>query len=308
MILHRLYRKFSAATANSLVLMYHRIGEEAWDPDGVFVSPAVFEQQLQLLTRYFRVQPLDLLINSWNRGKMIKNSVALTFDDGYLDNFSVALPLLQRYGVPATFFLTNPDPPFWWDELRRRLSSLEEKEQLCVLADRWGMEWEPGISAAQIRTKLYHAMAAHLKTSSPGAIPDVLNMIGGVGSSASLTSLVRDEELARLTATSGMDIGAHTVTHPFLPGLSPERVREELARNKRFLEEKTNRPITLLAYPYGGYDATTIQEAKAAGFKGACTTRHYSFRYAPSSFEIGRYKMSNEAEPHFLLSLAREKT
>ena len=105
--------------------MYHRIATPAADIWGIAVSPENFEQHLQLLRKKGNVVPLRELVKDVKQGKVRRNSIAITFDDGYADNFAVARPLLEKYQLPATFFITSgnigKEEEFWWDELEHIL-------------------------------------------------------------------------------------------------------------------------------------------------------------------------------------------
>ena len=110
-----------------LILMYHRIASEPNDPWGLSVSSENFEQQLQVLRRTRRPFPLADFVRNLMAGALPPNAVALTFDDGYVDNLEAAKPLLAAADVPATVFVATGylDRPeeFWWDELSRLVLS-----------------------------------------------------------------------------------------------------------------------------------------------------------------------------------------
>ena len=97
--------------------MYHRVGASGIDPHRLSVSESTFRAQLEWLRTRCSVIPLEALAG----GDAADRAIAVTFDDGYVDNVSTALPLLRSAGVPATFFLTTAEGPFpyyyWWDRL-----------------------------------------------------------------------------------------------------------------------------------------------------------------------------------------------
>lgn len=83
--------------------MYHRVARVSFDPWELCVSPENFEQQLDVLSKRNKVIPLDELIDQLKKGRIFKNVVSITFDDGYIDNYTVAKPLLENFNLPATF-------------------------------------------------------------------------------------------------------------------------------------------------------------------------------------------------------------
>jgi len=110
-----------------VILMYHRIANEAVDPWRLAVSPARFEEQLKVLRRTRHPLTLVDFVRRFKDGSLPAHAVALTFDDGYADNLLAAKPRLAAADVPATVFLATGyiDRPeeFWWDELARLLST-----------------------------------------------------------------------------------------------------------------------------------------------------------------------------------------
>jgi peptidoglycan/xylan/chitin deacetylase (PgdA/CDA1 family) len=106
-----------------VILGYHRISDVAWDPFSLSVSPEHFTEHLEILRTHGRPLPLADLVRSLD-GRPLRGGIALTFDDGYADNLSLAKPLLAKHGVPATIFVATAHGglEFWWDALSRLLS------------------------------------------------------------------------------------------------------------------------------------------------------------------------------------------
>ena len=104
-----------------VILMYHRIADPAYDPWGLAVSAVHFKDQLGALKTRRHPLPMAALVENLKSGTLDDRMVALTFDDGYVDNVTTAKPLLEAAGVPATTFLTTGwlgrTDEFWWDEL-----------------------------------------------------------------------------------------------------------------------------------------------------------------------------------------------
>ncbi len=116
------FSKKKIAKHKALVLMYHRIGESKIDPWQLAVSPFHFEKQLEILIKKFSILSIAELLSQMSEGSVKKNTICLSFDDGYLDNYTVAKPLLEQYNCPATFFITTEyleqGKIFWWEELQ----------------------------------------------------------------------------------------------------------------------------------------------------------------------------------------------
>jgi len=123
-----------------LILLYHRVADLNTDPWQLCVSPRNFEQQMQLLSESFSPVSLHDLLAFLETKNQSRSPVVVTFDDGYADNLHQAVPMLEQFEIPATFFLTTGwlrrPREFWWDELDRLLlqpGSLPET--VCLTAD-----------------------------------------------------------------------------------------------------------------------------------------------------------------------------
>src|SRR4051812_47294780 len=107
-----------------LILLYHRIAELHSDPWGLAVTPRRFTEHVEALQQHARAMRLQQLPQGLLKGDLPDRSVVVTFDDGYADNLHNAKPVLERYDVPATVFVTTgyigqEKHEFWWDELDR---------------------------------------------------------------------------------------------------------------------------------------------------------------------------------------------
>lgn len=254
-----------------LVLVYHRIAFLPSDPWGLAVSPETFDAQLRLLRRFFRPLSLHALLDAVQRGRG-HGCVAITFDDGYADNYLSALPLLEKYGVPATFFVTS-DPvengrEFWWDELERNVPSSQ-------YLDRWH---ELAALPANERDRILGARVPARESHRP----------------------MTPDELRLLAASPLVEIGSHGRTHSNLTHLSPEEVRDEVEGGRRAVQGMTGREVTLFSYPFGAFSDDTDRVVRAAGFRAACTSISASIAAGPDVFRIPRCNVTNVSGLRFL--------
>lgn len=259
----------------ALVLLYHRVGSIAPDPWSLCVTPEHFEEHLQVLQRYRRVR-LDQIVpgeRSWSGPR-----VAVTFDDGYADNFEIARPLLERFETPATFFITtggiDSHLEFWWDELERIVFRSENAmNKYLELYERF----QP--LPHQIRSRTLETMCGD-----HGREPRATHR--------TLTST----ELETLGSIGLFEIGAHTVTHPLLAAQPAEVQHWELATSKKWLEERLARPVTSISYPYGGthhYNQETLDAVEQAGYRRACTTVPQAVSKRSQPWEWGRFVVTD---------------
>jgi peptidoglycan/xylan/chitin deacetylase (PgdA/CDA1 family) len=124
----------------AVVVAFHRVQETAPPGDGLTVDVRTFERYCRFFRRHFRVVPLRDLVEKLERGQRLGRELAITFDDGYRDNFDTAAPLLERLSLPATFFVVTrwmgTDVVPWWDEERRARHPWMTWDQVRALRSR----------------------------------------------------------------------------------------------------------------------------------------------------------------------------
>jgi peptidoglycan/xylan/chitin deacetylase (PgdA/CDA1 family) len=314
----------------SLILLYHRVGEPELDPQLLSVSRPNFDEHLQVL-RNFCTVPLASLLAS---GQTNRSRIALTFDDGYADNLWNAKPLLEKYAVPATVFVSVghvlSQRAFWWDEalqLVLRCSRLPETLSVTVGGGR--RQWFMGISDAQQgahpwdpewnilaafdpspRHSAYREMCAALRELPPDHQETVLNELR----SAMLVSSDREceactaEELRRLREPGLIDIGAHTCAHPMLSRLPVGEQQKEISRSKELLEEILGNQIEAFSYPYGtrsDYSQESVDCVRRSGFRLACSNYEGHVRASTDHYQLPRYVVRNWDGETFTRQLKR---
>ena len=270
------FAPFRFANRNkALILTYHRFGELR---DGVKTSVHAFARQLDYLASHYRVVPLSTLADLMSGGRELPPSLAaLTIDDGYLDAYEIAFPILRRYGVPATLFLTTGfvDRNCWmWTDKLRYLILKTRATRLD--ADLGGKQLRISLSGRASRLKAATDLNSRLK-----AMPDELkeDAINRIASSLRVTlpevppheyfPLSWDQ--AREMESGGVEIGSHTVSHPILTNISEAHLRTELTESKARLEAELGHPVTLFCYTNGDYDARVRRAVEEAGYRCAVT-------------------------------------
>lgn len=282
----------------AVILMYHRIAEEPCDPYGLCVSPACFEQHLEVIHAIGTPMPLSRLAASVRTGALPRGAVCVTFDDGYQDNLVMAAPLLARFDVPATCFITTGamgrEREFWWDEIERvllhtpvlpttlRLEVGDSTFEASLAGDvdedsaentrRWTF------ADPVAPTPRHDALRALHTALRPFAETERERVLGRLREWAGVSARVRPthralepEEVARLETAAPIEVGAHTVSHPLLPAQPPDVQRAEIAGSRRTLEEWLGHPVSGFAYPYGEFDETAVAAVDDAGFDHACS-------------------------------------
>lgn len=267
-------------TNAALILIYHRVAQLDCDPQWLAVHPRLFDEQMDVLTRRWRPIALSELTNALQRGDVPEDGIAVTFDDGYADNWIHATPILQSHDVPATIFVTThgdaPDREMWWDELER----LTLAESGPVKKGQPLRNWNVSMPADTPKRRKYvemHEVLRRQPSVSRWAVLDQLRQVAGLSCAPRATHRLMTRDEVAAAADSGLiDIGAHTVTHPVLAMQAPEDQRWEMETSRNELAEITGRPVDAISYPYGGrldYTAKTLGIARSIGFTSGCANQ-----------------------------------
>lgn len=275
-----------------LVLGWHNIDPTPGFPDPPGVGRLGFAKQLRMLSRFANVLPLQTVLGLVEAGEPLPSrAVVLTFDDGYRDNLELGVPMLERAGLPATFYLV---PGFlsgtvgaWWEDLssafdRARASSLEFG----------GVAWP--LSSPAERDVAHGAVRASLKTLDHAArVAEVARVSALLEPAASSVDegLFMDWSGAKALLAAGHEVGSHTVSHAILERETEAGQRAELAESRSALESGLGITVDTLAFPNGAasdYSETTTRIAAEAGYRCAVTTRAGLASGGQSPYEMRR--------------------
>lgn len=258
-----------------VILMYHKVTPER-DVLWLSVSPDFFKQQLEFLKSRFKLISLSEAVSMLANGTISGKYAVLTFDDGYRDNYDYAYPLLKKYDVPATIFVTVEGLEtgyFGWYTFDQAI--LGSKQEAIDLT-----EFFLGIISLSTNAKkklaihhLHHELKKCAHEIREAVVQKVVSELAD-GNKCDRIMLTWHE--AKEMHESGLvTIGAHTMTHPILTRVDHVRARSEIIRSKAIIEEKLGAPVDLFAYPNGrkdDFDVDIVGMLKNAGFSAACTT------------------------------------
>jgi len=251
--------------------MYHRIAVLDKDPWQLAVTPGHFEQQLQILSKK-NVISISQLVLQLKRGRLKQNSVVVTFDDAYIDNYTTARPLLEKYKVPATFFIATKNigtnNEYWWDELGSIIKDdnayLEEWQKLLPL---------PFQKQQERLAELRSTFRAIRQTNPENTCMSI-------------------EQLQELSNSELFSLHAHTITHPALAHQPPEVQEREMKDGWNHLSNITGESTGTIAYPYGNYNDDTISMPKKY-FEAAFTTEPSVISKRSDLYRLGRFKVND---------------
>lgn len=305
-----------------LILMYHRIADEPVDPWCLCVTAPHFEQHLQVLRRTRYPLPLDEFVRALLAGALRSDAVAVTFDDGYFDNFDAGLPLLAAADVPATVFLAtgylNRPGEIWSDELAKIILAGTGPQAIEFVANQKSVRVERGVESPRrkdgsVRNPSKKQQAAlikvweilrHLDEDERRTLMAELRSKFALENYPAIPGRAMTHDEVLVLAKSGpVTIGAHTVTHPVLPALDASACYREIKDSMLACEALTGASVRSFAYPYGRFDAKSREAAIAAGLAYACSTRHAPTLRTSDLFALPRLHVSNSHGGEFERSL-----
>ena len=263
------------------ILRYHAVTDPAscWYAEpGICLSPADFESQVAYLTRHYRILPLELIVRALRSGEPLpSDALAITFDDGYADNYEAAR-ILARYGATATFYLTaaciGGEAPFWVSELRALLGSIEHPQ--IVLHPPQGAPISVALGSATDRKQALKEITRTFKSQPIATRDALLAELRGIAGNPRIPDPMLTWAQVREMHRMGMTIGGHTLTHANLPSAGLDGARVEITACRERLQRELGAPVTMFAYPNGGavrYFTPDIQRlVREAGFEAATTS------------------------------------
>ena len=313
------------------ILVYHSVQDipERTGPESCFMAMGMvveknrFEAQMGYLSQYATVVGLEEVAASLScRKPLPPDAVAITFDDGFRDNFTIVAPILRKYGFKAAFFpigssITSSGSP-WPHGLYRILDEMESKPFRIdipgfprISGNRLGASEK--LRLARRLRLILEALQAGEREAAIRRISDAHGFSPGIAGCAGL--FMTDAEL-RLLAREGHTIGAHTMNHCRLTGLSAREAAEEIKLSRECIATFGASGFTAFAYPYGSHDSIVRHVVQQQGFTCALTTAEGLNDRKTDPFALQRIYIGNfgiaEFETHlsgaaaFLLRLARK--
>jgi peptidoglycan/xylan/chitin deacetylase (PgdA/CDA1 family) len=240
----------------SRILLYHKVSNDPIDSQLLAVSPTNFRNQLVWLKEHYEVLDLSYLIHRMKRKQLCGNEIAITFDDGYRDNFTQMLPIVTEIEIPVTVFIAtdfiNYSHEFWWDQVEQIVVSTQEKSLTLRIED---CEVSLELSSATLRICAIDTICAELKKytqlSIRKAIEDLAHKLKCSVDPRVSHGIMTESDLSQMSESKWVTLGSHTCSHCRMTILSDSDQKDELNISKRRLEEIVEQEIYLISYPYG---------------------------------------------------------
>jgi len=288
------------------ILIYHRVLPEYDWLNRSEAYATLFNRQMAVLAKNFNVLPLSEAISALPKGALPARAVSITFDDGYADNAEIALPILQRWGLSATFFISTGylDGGCMWNDVVKealRIAPGPTLDMTDIGLDQYIISTED-----QRRTAIKQLLSAFKYLPQKERDTRVKDLADKVGAKFPANLMMCPDQV-RLLSQAGMEIGGHTVTHPILSRLDRPSARAEIAEGKEYLESLTGVPVHLFAYPNGqpgqDYDTDSIRMIKELGFDAAVSTAWGVARADSDPFQLPRFTPWDKNDRKFIFRM-----
>jgi peptidoglycan/xylan/chitin deacetylase (PgdA/CDA1 family)/glycosyltransferase involved in cell wall biosynthesis len=293
------------------ILYYHRVAAEC-EPGGFGQHPLSareFENHLSHLRRFYHVIRLEEAAEYLAAGRAFPpNSVVITFDDGYRDNLTVALPLLEKHALPAALFVVTSaldGKPLWFD----LVESWFRDTTVASLCLSW-IESELNLETPADRLRSSNRVRTALKSLPGGQFPRALAelrsklRITGRDRQPENSAILTWDELRSMSSSGVFTIGAHTVSHRLLPTLDDEEIRSEIEESCSRLSQELHQSARFFAYPGGAYNSTAQFFVRNAGIV-ACANQGSGFNPSGSDLTaLRRLGAEDMRQSQFTLYLA----
>jgi peptidoglycan/xylan/chitin deacetylase (PgdA/CDA1 family) len=297
-----------------LILNYHRIGSAAetpYDPNVFSATAEEFSRHIALFKRRFHIATLEEAL-SIAQGAPCRGTVLLiTFDDGYIDCYTQAYPILRSHGIPATFFLptafvgTGQLP--WWDKIAYIVKkSRHPRFRLAYphIAE-FDLERDGPVETSRRVLEFFRQPAA---SDTPHFMSELQDACGVAAPSGDTERCFLSWDEAREMQAHGMTFGSHTHRHEILSKISISDQEEEIRISRRILEKEMHVTIDTLAYPVGlrnCFSPDTHSVLEKAGYRAAFS--YYGGINHPGDtrlFDIKRFGVGDQSYTRLSLQTA----
>ncbi len=291
-----------------ITLIFHRV-LAAHDPMSPSEpSTAWFDRLIGYLARRFDIIPVREALIRAAAGALDGRTLSITFDDGYADNFTQALPVLERHRAPATFFIASgyiDGGRMWNDSIIETLRRLPEGRVEVDGFEQGPLELNGSESRRQAASLIISAWKHLLPSERQDRVDRLAARVTGLPDDLMMTR----EQLRQLASSACAEIGGHTRSHPILAAIDGASAAAEIEGGKRDLEDWLQRGVRIFAYPNGkkgcDYGPEHAEIARAAGFEAAVATDWGTLDATTDPFAIPRFTPWHRGLDRFTLDLAR---
>jgi len=263
-------------------LMYHSITDKK--PVANQLNPILdigvhkenFEEQIQYVAKNYNCIDLPTAVELLKKNRLPKKSVVITLDDGYKDNLTIALPILKKYNVPATIYITtgliDRMSTFWWFE---QSDIINKNSEISFVFN--NNNYYFNLKTFEKKLATYAELNQLFKTLDLQQQNDLMQQLRKDNSTKYDYSehILTWPEVIELSKENLITIGAHTINHPVLSRLNESQTKDEIILSRKLIENKIQASVEHFSYPYGGINEAGDREynmARESNFASAVTT------------------------------------
>lgn len=290
------------------ILLYHRVEYLDDDYNMQAVTPDNFESQMCYLSEHYDVLSLDSSIEDWFENGS-RDAVIISFDDGYYDFLHNAVPVLEKYHIPATIFITTGNidsaQENWTDSILRAIFSNNKHNDFFTFEDEFyhgkypTRNYQEKYDFYQLVRRIFLVSSAEKRKMYEDAL---LKWSGLSRTGRKNRRIMTSEEIKKISQKRGISIGAHTVTHACLKHLDVSEQRTEILESKKSLEKIIGKEVKLFSYPFGSqddYSDVTVGLLKDLGFEKSVVAYPGNITECANLYELNRFTVKNYDEKAF---------
>ena len=282
------------------IITYHAVDEFPNYID-LFMAPEKFEAQMKYIHTHYDIITLEEAVNIIETRRSIpQNAIVITFDDGYKDNYHTVYPIIKRYGLPMTIFISSDYiksgmPTFVYativllENAKNKLLDLSNYDLGKFMLDNAASKEQAILEIDRYSKMLRFDQRQQL-------LQEIISKVGLNGEKHILIDKMLTWENISEMSHNLVSFGSHTCRHPNLTHLGSEDLHHELVRSKQSIEKKIHKEVKYFAYPYGGKDAlndSVKQHVKEAGYEAAFVLYPEKLT-AENKFSLGRTMISHQ--------------
>jgi peptidoglycan/xylan/chitin deacetylase (PgdA/CDA1 family) len=291
------------------ILNYHRVTKKPARFDEYSINSAEFDWQMRLLSKVFNVISIEQAASFLEGGEIPRRAVVMTFDDGYLDNLTQALPILKKYNVPATIYVAGDaikTGRIWNEEVCHVVMQSNANELDC---SELGLGLLP-VKTEQEKKQTIEQLIVLLKNQRTEKRNAYLTLLYNISNTNEVARYMLSENDLRILAKEPIiTIGCHTMNHPMLSYISTDAAKADITESLNYLKQLLGVSIEHFAYPYGKYGkdfhAEHVNTVAKLNFRSAVTTDWGSVKSTSSFYMMKRFTPWSNNLLHYFLSLCR---
>lgn len=264
----------SGGRARLAVFCYHQVLSSPDEFRAGEPTSAEFSQDIELIDDLFTVLPFGEAVARLATNNLPKMAACITFDDGYQNNHSLAAPILEKAGVPATFFIAGGavDEGVMWNDLV--IEAIANSGGVPKIDDDVAFLQMP--NSATGKSDIVSALLAQLKYRPMAERWEIACRLYRENVESEVPRLMMTREMVKDLSLRGFEIGGHTINHPILKELTEEEARNEIVGCRKWVQSVTDSAPTSFAYPNGrtnvDFDDRHLKIVADAGFGAAAST------------------------------------